>query len=879
MFGIGRDPDLPQVTLWRDFEEPVQLPTVQAGDLHYVLGNSVFHDLPFSYINVSEEMTLHPGELSFVVSNPPQPFPATCSQRNLEDHKNGTSEEEHSFEVVHVNGIPERVYLKFRVSYPEEYSFEVLHLNGIPERVYLKFRVPYPGEHSVEVVRGAGIPERVHLGTWLHVFSFVPGFHPVVKILLAHGADPNSVAANRKLTPLHIAATSETARLLLEYKAEVNVKDSYGCTPLFQAAVNDRHPVVEILLAHGADPNIVIEDKRSPLHHARSAPTAELLIVKDAKVNAKNKDGETPLFFATKLDRHSVVKILLTHGADPNITNEKKTSPLHEARSAATAELLIVKDAKVNAKNKDGETPLFFATKWDRHSVVEVLLTHGADPNITNENKTSPLHEARSAATAKRLIEGKANMNAKNETTIFNGNTPLFIASEENRHSVVEVLLGHGADPNITNEGGISPLHVARSAETVERLIEGKANVNAKTECGETPLLFASRCSSNHSVCEALLAHGADPNITDNEKTSPLHETMLAETATLLIQKKANVNAKTRSGETPLFTATERDCRPVIKVLLAHRADPNIAGKHKKIPLHVARSAETAELLIQRKANVNATDKNGKTPLFAATENDCHPVVEVLLAHGADPNIASKHKEIPLHVARSAETAELLIEKTVDVNARDKNGETPLFGAILNLSSLRESVVYTESVTAEETLPSVLSAYIARNGNLNEQNKEGNTLLHLCCQWGNEGAVKCILNEGAKDDIRNMEGQTAFEIAISKGYLHIASNFPHYFPSVLKSTQEFEILSQIGEGGYGKVYKVKKLANGEEYALKSVTLSGDPEKMKMSLREVRAAMRLGGSCIVKCYDAWIEEGQDDENVSHHHHGSKTHNYH
>ncbi|CAG0910809.1 unnamed protein product, partial [Cyprideis torosa] len=122
--------------------------------------------------------------------------------------------------------------------------------------------------------------------TWLHVFSFLPGFHPVVKILLANGADPNSIATCRGLTPLHIAATPETARLLLEYKAEVDVKDSDGCTPLLHATLatlNGRHSVVEFLLAHGADPNIISRtDETSPLHHAMLADTAELLIQKGA---------------------------------------------------------------------------------------------------------------------------------------------------------------------------------------------------------------------------------------------------------------------------------------------------------------------------------------------------------------------------------------------------------------------------------------------------------------------------------------------------------------------------------------------------------------------------------------------------------------------
>ncbi|CAG0904389.1 unnamed protein product [Cyprideis torosa] len=213
----------------------------------------------------------------------------------------------------------------------------------------------------------------------------------------------------------------------------------------------------------------------------------------------------------------------------------------------------------------------------------------------------------------------------------------------------------------------------------------------------------------------------------------------------------------------------------------------------------------------------------------------------------------------PLHKAKTAETAKLLVEKGANVDRINKAGETPL---------------------------------------------------HLCCEWVTK-SCKAAPQYGASCDIRNKEGQTSCEVAIAKGYVYIAAQFPHYFPSVLSSTesgfkQEFEVLSGIGEGGYGKVYKVKKKTDGKdyalkcvtisgnsekmqrslrevraamqlgvvykvkkktdgkEYALKCVTISGDSEKMQRSLREVRAAMQLGGYHIVKCYDAWIEVAEDDE---------------
>ncbi|CAG0903091.1 unnamed protein product, partial [Cyprideis torosa] len=474
MFGIGRDPDLPQVTLWRDFEEPVQLPTGWAGAL--------------------SETRFSPTRALLVESSP-------CAEASA------------------------------------------------------------------------------------------------VKVLLAHGADPNSVATPYELTPLHIAATPETAELLLKYKAEVDVKDSDGCTPLLHATQNGRHSVVDALIANGAEPNIANHYGTSPLHRAKLAETAELLIAKGAKVDAKNEDNETPLFSATMGNRPSVVEVLIAHGADPNINNEFKSTPLHQARSAGAAELLIQKGAEVNTKNTFGETPLFFATWGNRHSVVEVLLAHGADPNIANHYGTSPLHQARSAGTAELLIAKRAEVNAQDER----GKTPLFVATDWNRHSVVEVLLANGADPNIASEVERSPLHQAESAETAELLIQKGAEVNAKDRRGKTPLFVAIE-NNRHSVVEVLLANGADPNIASEDERSPLHQAESAETAELLIQKGAEVNAQDERGKTPLFVATDWNRHSVVEVLLANGADPNIASEDERSPLHQAVSAETAELLIQKGA-------------------------------------------------------------------------------------------------------------------------------------------------------------------------------------------------------------------------------------------------------------------------------------
>jgi ankyrin repeat protein len=176
-------------------------------------------------------------------------------------------------------------------------------------------------------------------------------------------------------------------------------------------------------------------------------------------------DGVTPLFMASQKGHTSVVNVLLRHGADPNLANH------------------------------DGTTPLFMAsqnghTKLGRTSVVDVLLRHGTDPNL-------PL-------------------------TAEPCSVPLTIAAGNGHLQTVERL----ADPNLpkTVEPYSVPLEIAATnghAETVERLLEGGALINYQRPDGVTPLFMASQ-NGHTNVVDVLLRHGADPNLANHDGGTPL---------------------------------------------------------------------------------------------------------------------------------------------------------------------------------------------------------------------------------------------------------------------------------------------------------------------------------------------------------------------
>lgn len=172
-----------------------------------------------------------------------------------------------------------------------------------------------------------------------------------------------------EMTPLLGAAAgghADAAAALLDAKADVNAKNWINQTPLHYSAMGGFKDVVDLLIARGAD------------------------------VNASDKDGHTPLYEAmNQVPWHKdVAALLLAHGADPNISDNAGETPLHEAAGwirADKVEFLLGYKVNVNAREKNGDTPLYVAISYGaRDDIAQVLLAHGADPTIKGHDGLTP---------------------------------------------------------------------------------------------------------------------------------------------------------------------------------------------------------------------------------------------------------------------------------------------------------------------------------------------------------------------------------------------------------------------------------------------------------------------------------------------------------
>jgi len=344
--------------------------------------------------------------------------------------------------------------------------------------------------------------------------------------------------------PLHSAARKgqlAVARFLIENGADLGLRDSGSYTALHRAVEGGHKAMTEMLLAAGAQADAAGNSDKRPLHLAAFwgfTEIAKVLLAAGADVNAAARGG-TPLHEAIPRDRMPMIDLLLDSGADL----EAKT-PVHYEPAPAY-------------------TPLMLAVGHNFSSIVEHLLTRGANVNATNAAGDRVLHTAvqssRPDETLRPLLDRGPDLEARGSQNL----TPLQVACVNRNSSAVRILLEAGADPSARDKNGMTLLqHAVRvgSGDLVAALLSKGASPNLPESAGTT-LMHAAALWPDPSGVELLLGHGGTADSQDHLGNTPLHVAALAgnrEVVRFLIARGAPVNTRNQHGETPLDLASNR---------------------------------------------------------------------------------------------------------------------------------------------------------------------------------------------------------------------------------------------------------------------------------------------------------------------------------
>lgn len=426
------------------------------------------------------------------------------------------------------------------------------------------------------------------------------------------------------------------------------------------------------------------------------------------------------------LCRLAIAVLLLASGLSQAAdTSDSRLVDAARNQDQKAVRTLLAQKVDVNARSSDGSTALLWLAHWNDLDTANLLLGAGADANVANDFRMTPLSEActnGNSALVRSLLKSGANPN----TPIATGVAPLMTCAKSGSVDAVRMLIEYGAAVNAKepkeNQTALMWAAAEHHPDVVQALIDAHADLKANSKQGFTAIHFAARVGDLESV-KVLLAAGVDVNILTQ-----------AEGSTNRVTNFLGISKTTGAlGYTPLLVAVVRGQIDLALYLLEHGADPNnIAAGFT--PLHWASSQwesftanpvygfddpmagipdrqaklRLVKALLAHGAKVNARmtkpqpsfaggylDATGATPvLLAASANDIE-MMRILLDAGADPKIPTASNasaimaaaglnhsigEDTVTEAQAMETVKLLLDLGVDPKGETTFGENALFG-------------------------------------------------------------------------------------------------------------------------------------------------------------------------------------------------------
>ena len=432
-----------------------------------------------------------------------------------------------------------------------------------------------------------------------------------------------------------------------------------------------------------------------------------------APANTRLSDGSTALQWAAYRGDIAEVRRLIRAGADVTLANNYGATAMSIAAEAGNAEvirLLLKAGANPDSLNADGQTALMAVARTGNVEAAKELVRAGAHVNAREHwgDQSALMWAAaqRQPEMVRFLVRSHAEINARSavrdwprkvtsepreKNFDYGGFTALHYAAREGCGACAKELLAGGADINLPDPRGTTPLVLAimnMKFDTAKVLIDAGADVQIWDFYGEAPLYAA--------VDMRVVPQGArvDTASTDNATSMDIIR--------LLLAHGANVNAQLKL---PLPSRTP--------AAAGGRVDKRVhnIGATPLLRAAVGADLDSMQLLIDHGALVELPLADGTTPMLAAllpsttraadkTEQQALAAVRLLKMAGADPNNAVTRSNTALHLIHThgadearvrgntalqmatvqgwAEVTRQLVGWGVDVNARDADGLTAL---------------------------------------------------------------------------------------------------------------------------------------------------------------------------------------------------------
>lgn len=507
---------------------------------------------------------------------------------------------------------------------------------------------------------------------------------------------------------------------------------------------------------------------------------------KNADMEVKNKDGDTPLLVAVKNDNIEAAKTLIQLGANifEKDAEEKTALQLAIEKDELWYDIMITEKTG-QIRDVNGNSIVHYFVLTDDEKAIDYCIKKQLPLSVKNSKGQTPLAlcyeragELVPVRIAVSLLQAGCDCergdfayfedSVRTHNTMLrfaDGQTPLHLATIMGHTGVVNYILNEKTAVRLSDIlqaqdiAGSTPLHEAVRYGRVDiaRLLLGAgAKVDALDAVGKSPFLLIIPEEKQYEMYSTLLMYNADVTQKDMYGDTVLHVCTLAGVKTdvlsLLTSHGAPVNERNKKGVTPLSLAIDKNNITHLTFYASSGADINAEDMEGNTPLTRVLESPTDEMLrkLITPRNVLSKDSAGNTPLHIALIKDSpYEYIKFLVDSGADVNARNKDGDSVLFMAvrkNKRDVGDLLLSKNADIFASNTDNNSPLRIALTQGGEVQDWLITSQT--------------------LNASDGSGNTPLHYACEWKLDEAASALIQKGANVNAVNANGESALFAAV-----------------------------------------------------------------------------------------------------------------